>query len=504
MMNDIAAARRALRAVLAHDLSAFLERAFRELDPRNTLHINPYVEVLCQELMRVAAGQERRFILNLPPRHLKSILVSIVFPAFLIGRDPRLRVAVVSHGQSLARALALPCHRMIMSDWYQEVFPETRLRADRGGAMDFETTEGGGRYAASFDTGITGRGFDFIVVDDPLSAHDARSAAERERVKETYHGMIASRLDDPARGAIIVVHQRLHEDDLSGHLLGKGGWRHLKLPLVADQEATYQIGSRLWVRQAGDVLIPELFTEEVIRGIRAEQGEAIFSTQYQQNPTATEGDLIRRAHIRTFQDLPPGAHRITLSFDTATKTSETSSYSVGLVIASDDYRHYVTDVFRARVDPVQLRDAALRLIAQYKPSKILIEDASSGVSLEAMLKEKGHRVELRRTGGQSKEERLQSVLHYFVDQRVFIKANEAWSVELENEWMRFPLARHDDQVDAISQFLCWWQENTPMQPFIARGGSWEDRLAIKMFGAPPPKGQHPMRPRTGGMRFCAR
>src|ERR1700684_172145 len=125
--------------------------------------------------------------------------------------------------------------------------------------------------------------------------------------------MIASRLDNPASGKVIVVHQRLHENDLSGHLLAKGGWRHHKLPLVAEEETTYQIGARVWVRPPGDVLLPEHFPEEIIRQIRAEQGEAIYSTQYQQNPSATEGDLIKRAHIGMFQELPPGARQITLS-----------------------------------------------------------------------------------------------------------------------------------------------------------------------------------------------
>jgi predicted phage terminase large subunit-like protein len=502
-MNDSGAARRVLRAALATDLVAFLERAFREIEQGKTLLLHPYVEFLCAELMRVADGDERRLILNLPPRHLKSILASIVFPAFLLGRDPRLRIAVVSHSQSFARSLALPCHRTVSSGWYREVFPETRLRADRNSAIDFETTAGGGRYAASFETGITGRGFDVIIVDDPLSAHDARSPVERERVKETYHGMIASRLDNPARGAIIVVHQRLHEDDLSGDLLAKGGWRHHKLPLVAEEETTYQIGARLWVRSPGDVLLPELFTEEAIRRLRAEHGEALYSTQYQQNPSATEGDLIKREHIRPFQELPPGARQITLSLDTATKTNEASSFSVCLVIASDDKRHYVVDVFRARVNPIELREAVLQLITQYKPNNILIEDASSGVSLQAMLKERNHCAELRPTRGQGKEERLESVLRYFVEGRVFVKPSEPWSEELLNEWMRFPVGRHDDQVDAMSQYLAWRQEN-PRAPFyLAPGGTLEDRAAAKIFGSPPPKGVNPMRvpPR---MRFPRR
>jgi hypothetical protein len=180
-MNDSAAARRVLRAALATDLAAFLERAFREIEQGETLLLHPYVEFLCAELMRVEAGDERRLILNLPPRHLKSLLTSVAFPAFLLGRDPRLRIAVVSHSQSLARLFASQCHRTVSSYWYRKVFPETRLQADRNSAIDFETTAGGGRYAASFDTGVTGRGFDVTILDDPLSAHDARSAVERTR-----------------------------------------------------------------------------------------------------------------------------------------------------------------------------------------------------------------------------------------------------------------------------------------------------------------------------------
>ena len=248
-MSDKINDQRAFTALLATDLLAFLERAFRDLDPRNRLIMVPFVALLTQELLLVATGETRRLIINLPPRHLKSILASIVFPAWLLGRDPRLRIAVISHGQGLARDLALRTKLVVEAGWYHDVFPEMRLRSERSGTMDFETTQGGGRYAASLDTGVTGRGFDLIVVDDPLSAQNARSAAERQRVRDAYDGMIASRLDDPARGAIVVVHQRLHEGDLTGHLLTEGRWRHVSLPLVASEETTYRLGGRIWTRR---------------------------------------------------------------------------------------------------------------------------------------------------------------------------------------------------------------------------------------------------------------
>ena len=127
--------------------------------------------------------------------------------------------------------------------------------SSRPRATELKTTMHGYRYAAGMGGSILGRGADLIVVDDPLSAQDARSAAERERVQNAFDGMIASRLDNPSKGAIIVVHQRLHEDDLTGHLQSGGGWRHLCLPLVAEECTTYSIGSWSWIREVGDVLL---------------------------------------------------------------------------------------------------------------------------------------------------------------------------------------------------------------------------------------------------------
>ena len=128
------------------------------------------------------------------------------------------------------------------------------------------------------DTGVTGRGFDVIIIDDPLSAQDARSEAARDNVISTYEAMLASRLDNPARGAVVVVHQRLHENDLSGYLLSRGGWRHISLPLVAEATTTYQLPSGLWVRRAGEPLVPEFWPPDVIRDTRA-KGAGIFAAQ---------------------------------------------------------------------------------------------------------------------------------------------------------------------------------------------------------------------------------
>jgi len=486
---------RAFAALLATDLLAFLERAFRDLDPRNRLLVVPFVELLIQELHQVATGETRRLIINLPPRHLKSVLTSVVFPAWLLGRDPRLRIAVISHGQGLARDLALRTKLVVEAEWYRDVFPETRLRSERSGAMDFETTVGGGRYAASLDTGVTGRGFNLIVVDDPLSAQDARSAVERQHVKDAYDAMVASRLDDPARGAIVVVHQRLHEDDLTGHLLSKGGWRHVSLPLVASEETSSRLGGQIWTRRLDEPLIPALYPPEEIDAIRAQRGAAIFAAQYQQNPSASIGELLRPDQVRYFKDQPTEARRITISVDTAVKVTDGSSFSVFLVVASDKRRHYVVDIVRQRLDPVEARDVAVQLIQDYRPGKILIEDASTGPGLARMLREWGYHSELWPTRGRSKEERFEAHLHFFAEGRVFVKRDQPWTTTLVDEWLRFPFTKHDDQVDAVSQFLEWASAHPVASPIILGANGWEGRAARVIWRSPSRKGDHPLRPR---------
>jgi predicted phage terminase large subunit-like protein len=490
------------RAVLKTDLLAFLEGAFPIIDSRWPLDVAPYLEYLVNELMGVAEGHETRLVINLPPRHLKSVLTSIVFVAWLLGRDPKVRIAVISHSQALAANLASKTLQLIESDFYRKAFPSLHLRDDGRKVMDFVTTEGGGRYAASFETGITGRGFDVIIIDDPISAHHVKSEKERANVNENFDTMIASRLDDQIKGAMIVVGQRMHEDDLSGNLLQKGGWKHVCLPLVAEEAASYGFGKSSWHRRVDEPLLCGQWSESAIRQKREEIGEPIFAAQYQQNPSAAFGELIRRDQIHYFDDLPPDARRKTLSWDTAVKIGSDNSYTVCLVIARDAHRHYVVDVLRARLDPVQMRDAALDLVAIHKPSKILIEDASSGTGLASMLEERGHQTELRQTGGRGKQERLESQLHMFAQHRILLKKSQPWTVELENELMRFPFSKHNDQVDALTQYLTWVSENPVSDPVILRADGSDARIvrALSRGLKPAAKGDNYLRPRNGGFR----
>ena len=168
-----------LRLAFALNFRVFFERVFLEVEPRVKLVDGKFIDVMIDHLEQVLNGSSRRLIINLPPRHLKSLLVSVAFVAFVLGQDPRKRLAVISHSQALARDLAGKTKRVMESEWYREVFPRTSLVRDS--LTELETSEGGCRYAASFDTGVTGRGFDVIIVDDPISAHNVMSEVERSK-----------------------------------------------------------------------------------------------------------------------------------------------------------------------------------------------------------------------------------------------------------------------------------------------------------------------------------
>jgi predicted phage terminase large subunit-like protein len=168
---------------------------------------------------------------------------------------------------------------------------------------------------------------------------------------------------------------------------------------------------------------------------------------------STRGELIKPEHLIPIDACPPGATRIFIAVDTAVKKTAESDYTVFLVIATDGNRHYIVDVLRARFDPVEMFHAAERLLQRYRVEKVLIEDSASGPGLHAMLAPKGLRSELRPVGRGNKQERLEKHLHFFVDRRIYVLNNQPWTVDFRNELVRFPVARYNDQVDALNLYL---------------------------------------------------
>lgn len=206
------------RQASRHDLLLFTERVFRELRPEIPFLPSPHLELVASKLEDCREGRTLRQILNLPPRHLKSLMASVAFPAFLLGHDPSLSIICASYGQELAEAHARDCRAVMMTAWYQDIFPRTRLA--RQATHDLGTTARGSRLATSVGGPLTGRGADVIIIDDPLKPDEALSETRRTAVNDWFDNTLLSRLNSQNTGVIIIVMQRLHTDDLVGHVLG--------------------------------------------------------------------------------------------------------------------------------------------------------------------------------------------------------------------------------------------------------------------------------------------
>jgi predicted phage terminase large subunit-like protein len=417
------------------------------------------VESIAAKLDACRKGQVRRLIINVPPRHLKSLCASVAFPAWCLGHDPAAQIICASYGQDLADKFARDCRRIMASGWYRQLF-STRL-GDRHPVHDFATTAQGTRMATSVGGVLTGRGADMIIIDDALKPDEALSESRRNAVNEWYDNTLLSRLNDKARGCIIIIMQRLHQDDLVGHVLEQEGWDMLVFPSIAETEEMHDInspfGRRLFKRAVGDVLHPERESEATLRHIREAVGEYNFAAQYQQNPTPLGGAIIRTAWLRYYEpgDRPERFIQTVQSWDTANKATELSDYSVCTTWGVYENRYYLLDVFRQRLNYPDLKRKLRELAWRDRPNKILIEDKASGTQLIQDLKAEGVYAvtAYQPPPGTDKIMRLHAQTAQFENGRVLLPSRAPWLMDYVNELTSFPGCRNDDQVDSTTQAL---------------------------------------------------
>src|ERR1700757_2068752 len=247
------------QVLLRQDFVSFAVRCFQDLNPQAERAMNWHIEVIAAKLTAVREGKIRRLIINLPPRHLKSLMASIAFPAWLLGHNPSAQILCVSYAQDLADKLARDCRGIMISPWYGRIFP-TRLSAHRQAVQEVINTRQGCRLATSTGGVLTGRGADIILIDDPLKPEDALSKALRQACNEWFVHTLYSRLNDKRTGAIVIIMQRLHEDDLVGHVLGQEPWEVLSFPAIAEADEGHEIetiwGPRHYTRRRGEALHP--------------------------------------------------------------------------------------------------------------------------------------------------------------------------------------------------------------------------------------------------------
>jgi len=446
------------RYFLRRDLMSFAQAAFYYLNPGAVFMPAPHLELIAAKLEACARGEIKRLIINLPPRSLKSHMISVCFPAFLLGLHPAIRIVCASYGQELAEKFARD-HRKLMSSPLFQVLFKTRF-SERVAVHDFETEEGGGRFTASVGGAITGRGGDFIILDDPLKPDEALSETQRSSVNKWFDGTLMSRLNNKFTGCIIIVMQRLHQDDLVGHVLELGDWEVLSFPAIAESDVEYSFetafGTRKFARKAGEALHPAREPVEMLRAIEKQIGEYNFAAQYQQRPDPPGGAIIKKAWLKYYAvgSEPAKFEYVVQSWDTANKSGELNDYSVCTTWGVFKDRYYLLHVFRKRLNFPDLKRAVEDMSRMYKPHKILIEDKASGTQLIQDLSRAGFRVEAYQPpAGADKVMRLHSQSIGFENGLVLLPYEALWLDDYVREITTFPGSKNDDQVDSTTQFL---------------------------------------------------
>jgi predicted phage terminase large subunit-like protein len=309
---------------------------------------------------------------------------------------------------------------------------------------------------------LTGRGADVIILDDPLKPDDALSEPKRKAVNDWYDNTLLSRLNNKEQGVIIIVMQRLHQDDLVGHVLEQGGWEVLSFPAIAQADETWEIetffGRRRFQRRAGEALHPERESLETLAAIRSNMGEYNFSSQYQQSPIPVGGAMVKTEWLRYYDpdgELPAFSH-IVQSWDTANKAGELNDYSVCTTWGVHERRtYYLLDVYRRRLDFPALKKAAIEQQEKHNATLVLVEDKASGTQLIQELQNDGMYFvkPAENSPGTDKVVRLHTQTVAFESGHVLLPKRAPWLSAYLEELLAFPGSKFDDQVDSTSQAL---------------------------------------------------
>ena len=467
-MSDRAAA---LRLTLRHDLASFIHKTFLTVSPARKYQPNWHIEAMAWHLEQCLKGDIKRLIITVPPRHLKSICASVAFPAWALGHDPSLRIIAASYSADLARKHATDCRAVLEAPWYRRVFPRTRLHPEKNTEIEVMTTARGFRYATSVGGTLTGRGGNLILIDDPLKPEEAMSEVKRKAVNQWFDGTLYARLDHKAEDRIVLIMQRLHVDDLVGHVLELEPWVQINLPAIAETPQRVRLGpERVIERKPGDLLHPARESQATLDRTKERLGTYNFSAQYQQSPVPPGGAMIRWKWFGTYRELPAkGSNdRLIQSWDTASKAEEIHDYSVCTTWLEHENRYFLIEVFRARLEYPELKRRIVQEAQKHQADAVLIEDKGSGTHLIQEMRRGGPIRPISITPEGDKVTRMSAQTAKIEAGYVLLLERAPWLQDFQTEILQFPHGRHDDQVDSLSQFLCWVARPRIMGPRIRR------------------------------------
>ena len=410
-------------------------------------------QIMANAFERVAKGELKRLIINMPPRHTKSEFASYLLPAWFLGRFPEKKIIQTAHTAELAVGFGRKVRNLVSSEAFSRVF-DTKLSSDSKAAGRWNTHAGGDYFAIGVGGAVTGKGADLLIIDDPHSEQEAKQGnpAVFDNVYEWYTSGPRQRLQPG--GAIIIVMTRWSKRDLTGQILknaskdGVDNWEVIEFPAILPS------GTPLW---------PGFWKKSELEAIKAEIPVAKWEAQYQQNPTSEEGAIIKREHWRVWEsDTAPQCDYIIQSWDTAFEKSNRADYSActtwGVFDYPDDKGTLKTniiclDAFKQRMEFPELKQKAFEMYKEWEPDTLIVEKKAAGAPLIYELRQTGILLEEYTPGkGSDKIARVNAISDLFASGVVWCPETR-WADELMEELAAFPNGEHDDLVDSTSQAL---------------------------------------------------
>lgn len=459
---------------------AFAQRAFDIVRPNVPYEWNWHLGCIAEHLEAMYRGEISRLIINLPPRSLKSYLVSSTFPAWVLGKNPGAKFINTSYGLTVVEQNARNCKLILKSEWYKALFPGTRVDPDMDRILHFETTKRGQFYADTALSTITGVGCEYMVIDDPIKPKEAFSDTIRSSTNENIRSTLLNRYDDKRIGKLLIVMQRVHEDDTTGNLLKDGGYVHVKLPAETKKPVMISLGDKKWEMAADSLLFPARLGRKDLDELRVDMTELHYAGQYLQEPVPVGGGEFKPAWVQYYAPggCKPKEMNICILVDPAggedlnRKKRKSSDWTAMMVVGlAPDNNYYLLDMVRDRLNPTERIDMLFVLHRKWnqlsgRSPKVGYERYSMQSDIHYIQKKMqldAYNFPLIEVGGTiMKEERIRQLIpdmqkmRWYLPQNLIYVDGEGRRFDLVQELVtsempNFPRARFDDMLDALSR-----------------------------------------------------
>ena len=455
----------------SESLYQFLKVGFDHVEPI-AFRDSRLAQALSEHLEAVIAGQIKRLIINISPRTMKTLLTGVYFPAYWWLKKPHLKFIYCSYSFDIAKECSEKFRMLLKDDYYKLVQNTMESLVDNPIELTKDTKKvlynnyQGKRHTIGIGGSITGKGADVIILDDPLKASEADSKKVVLKTNKFVGGTLISRFDKTSEEkALIVIQQRLRENDTSGYLMEEiGGFDRLILPLLYTgvSPSSTKLGFKDWRKKPGEILVPELLTMDEVVKMEVEMTPFEFERQCQQNVKGTAGSIISSKHFKEYQNTPLYESYI-LAADLAESVEDDACYTGIIIFGIYENRYYVVEVVEKKLRFEDQLIEIKNLLDKYPCRYKLVEKKSMGPALIATLsKEYPGFIALEpKDYGNQKEARLKATIPAFRDGKIYFPTKENCEkiTTLKDQLTTFPLCRNDDVMDAFCYGILWLERN---------------------------------------------